>query len=133
MNLLRGRVEKVEFDHGISHVEVSTHIGTIHSVVLEERGEGAGFIKESSLVDCFFNETSPVLTQEPIANINTFDGVVKGLEVGKVLCMVHVEKGETTLKVLLLKQQVDLLGLSEGKKVFIFLPPWHVALEVVHE
>mgnify|MGYP001626412740 CR=1 FL=1 len=133
MNSLRGRVERIEFDHGISHVEVITHIGTIHSVVLEERGEGAGFIREGSLVDCFFNETSPVLTQEPIAHINTFDGIVKGLQVGKVLCMVHVEKGETTLKVLLLRHQAELLGLSEGKRVFIFLPPWHVALEVAHE
>lgn len=133
MNLLVGKVEKLQFDHELSHIEISSPIGTIHSVVLEDVANKAGFLKEGTLVECFFNETSLMITTEPITGINTFEGVVKGSDIGKVLCRVYLEVKQVPLSVLLLRKQAQIMELSPNKRVFLFLPPWHVALEVAHE
>jgi molybdopterin-binding protein len=133
MNIIKGRVEKLHFDHELSHIEISSPIGTIHSVVLEDITNKAGFLKEGTLVACFFSETSPMITKEPITCINTFEGVVKGFDMGKVLCRVHLEVKQVPLRVLLLREQAQIMEMFPNKKVFLFLPPWYMALEVAYE
>ncbi|RMH81443.1 MAG: molybdenum-pterin-binding protein [Acidobacteria bacterium] len=132
MNVIHGRVKRINSSNGLSEVEVQTNIGNIYSVVLEAPQE-AEFMQEGRAVECIIKETSVVLLKEETPCINTFKGVVRSVERGSVLSFIRVECENLELKAVLLTRQVDTLDLSESHLIYVFLPPMQVALEVLRE
>ncbi|WP_340695354.1 molybdenum-pterin-binding protein [Hydrogenobacter thermophilus] len=132
MNLIRGKIKSIRSTNGVSEVEVQTSIGILYSVVLESPGD-AEFVRENSEVECIFKEASVVVLREATPCINTFKGLVKSIDKGFLLSLLTVDCEGVFVKAMLLRRQLDLLKISEGDTVHVFLPPMQIALEVIHE